>query len=503
MMKKIISAITASALLLSLSACGETSQKASESEETKYSSEERTTKKPTEESDDDSSEFEDSDINEAREQSYTEEISDSEKPEVTSVTISGKCEGDIAKIVHITDLFNVNMLHSGVVGLVGVPVDIDCRNNIKNMKLTFEYNPDELRGVPEKNLIVLYYDEREGMYGELSGDVDTDNHTVTVNIKRDGAYMLVDAYEWLSCWGADVSEYEYEKDSSSYETDWERQKDTGSIMELADKKWVAENAPYFSVSTPEELAGAVYYVNGLANGENVSIELTADIDLAGYDWKPMGWYGASSNCFSGTFNGNGHTIANMKINTGESETAFIGYGLNTYVTDVTFINAEVNGSAQTGVVGGEIYMSSVWDNITLVNCTVNGAGTDCSTIIGREAGTAFRDCTVKDVIVNGERSDYFSYRQKIVEETEVTETFKLERVGESFTFKRDDHDGFRNLGWVFERDGVELLDRNAENETEYDASWLFGTPGTYHVYLNAFIGETYIRVSNLIEITIE
>ncbi len=504
-MKKILAAVSILALMVPFAACGKDNEDRSETEKNISSA--------VETDDGDEKEASDQDIPEETTESYHDEqdapilqschktISNSEKPEVTMVTLSGVCSGNIKKLASVEDLYNINVLHSGVVGLIGVPIELSC-SGITDMELTFTYDPDSLRGVPENNLIFLRYDEGIGTYDEMYGELDTDSHTVSLKIPSGGVYMLVDAYQWLGCWGVDVSEYAYDTDRSAYQTDWERERNTGSIMDIVDKDWAMENAPAFHVSTAQELAGAVYYVNGIADGEAVSVTLENDIDLSGYDWVPMGWYNGSYHNFSGTVDGQGHTISNMKIISGYDDAGFIGYGLSTYVNNINFVNADVRGSSCTGVVGGQIYITDLWENITLTDCTVNGSSTDTGSVIGREAATAFKGCAVNNVTVNGEPFEYFSYRQKVVEETEVTETFKLE-MKDKYVFTRDVHDGFRNLGWVFERNGVQLLDRSAENETEYDGSWLFSEPGTYHVYLNAFINGTYIRVSNLIEIVVE
>ena len=41
------------------------------------------------------------------------------------------------------------------------------------------------------------------------------------------------------------------------------------------------------------------------------ISLTADIDLGGKEWAPIGGY---YHCFKGTFDGDGHTVSNFTIN---------------------------------------------------------------------------------------------------------------------------------------------------------------------------------------------
>lgn len=437
-------------------------------------------------------------------QSCFKTLNNSEKPEIIKVGFSGICDGNIKRLAEVRDLYGIDILASGVVGLVGSPIELTYYDSVKEPKLAFFYDKEQLRGIPEKNLIMLHYNTDDDFYDTVeSAKLDTDECSVTADVKESGVYLLADAYQWYSCWGMDVSKYKYDSDPTAYDTDWEREWDTGSIMELADKQWAKDNAPDFRVSTPEQLASVVYYVNGInTGGQSVSVTLEKDIDLTGYDWMPMGWKGSGDHQFTGTVDGKGHTIKGMEILDYDDDCGFIGYGINTYVTDICFEDCSVDSLYCTGIVGGQIYITKLWEGIKLKNCTVQGGISDHGTIIGREAATAFKDCSVENVTVNGKVNSYFSYRQQTVAETPVTETFHLD-MKDGYVFTRDEHDGFGNLGWVFERDGVQLLDRFAGNETEYDASWLFSEPGTYHIYLNAFIGSTYIRVSNLIEVEIK
>ena len=96
-------------------------------------------------------------------------------------------------------------------------------------------------------------------------------------------------------------------------------------MQLADKKWAFANAPDFHVSTPEELASAVYYINSFSKGEKYQIILEDDIDLSGYAWRPIGWtsggFGESHKLF-GTIDGQNHTISGMTIELGYVDCGF-------------------------------------------------------------------------------------------------------------------------------------------------------------------------------------
>ncbi|MBQ4534401.1 MAG: hypothetical protein IJA18_04300 [Ruminococcus sp.] len=430
-------------------------------------------------------------------QSCGKYIEESKKPEVTAVTFTGTCDENIRK--HVSISVSRHVLHNGVVGIVGVPLEIEYDETVSEPNIYLTYDPDELRGIPQKNLIMLHYNEWSDSYDTVMNAVhDEDKCAVSADISEYGVYLLADAYQWYSCWGKDVSQYEYERRPEDYPTDWERECETGSIMELADKEWAMENAPEFHVSDKTELASVVWYVNGISEDESVSVYLEDDIDLTGYDWKPMGWTdSASKHQFSGSVFGQGHTINGMTISSDYDDTGFIGYGLNVYVEDINFTNADVSATGCTGIVGGQIYQSYEWKNIS-VQGKVSGGTDDYGAIVGREAYMTLTGCTA-DVTVDGEPFEYLSYNQKIIDEVGIVETFHL-TMDEDHTVTRDEHEGFRNLGWMVEKDGVKVLHRIAEDELSYK---YFGiSTGEYTIYLTAYINGTYIRVSNIIQYTI-
>lgn len=427
-------------------------------------------------------------------------IENKEKPEVTKISFEGICSGNIKKLASVRDVYNINILHSEVVGLVGIPVELSYENEVKKPRLSFTYNTEELRGVPEKNLIMLHYSEKDGFYDTVENfKLDTDNCTVSADIEESGVYLLADAFEWYGCWGLDVSEYAYERDLTQYKTDWERECDTESIMTLANKQWAIDNAPNFKVSSAEQLASVVWYVNGI-NSDEVNITLEKDIDLSDYQWKPMGW-SHGSNRFSGTVDGQGHTIYGMTIMEDDVQSGFIGYGLGVTVKNINFVDAYVSASNCTGIVGGEIYTTpEPWENIS-VQGKVNGGSDDYACIVGRETAITFKNCSA-DVIVNGEPFEYLSYRQKRIDEVEIVETFNL-TLNDDYTITCDEHEGFMNIGWMVLKDDVQALHRIKENEKTLDThKWVGDSPAKYTIYLTAYINGTYVRVSNIIEYTL-
>lgn len=443
-------------------------------------------------------------------QSCTKTIDVPEKPELAKVTLTADCAGNLRKNASVDNVYNINILHSGVVGLVGVPIELEYNDTVTSPVLTFTYNKNELRGIPAKNLIVLHYNEADAFYDTIESELDARSCIVSFKVKEPGAYMLADAYQWYGTWGMDVSEYEYDRDTASYITDWERECYTGDIMKLADKDWALANAPNFTVATAEQLASVVYYVNGIGDNGSVSIALLDDIDLTGYDWVPMGWRNASDHEFIGELDGRGHTINGMTMLNcdGYGDVGFVGYSgaRRLEVHDISFTNARVHGGSCTGIVGGEVYGTIAWSNIK-VSGEISGVYNDYGAIVGRESALSFKNCSA-EVTVDGKHMEYFSYRQKLIGETEVTETFNL-TLNDDKTVTRDDHEGFRNLGWLIKRDDVQILQRSAEDprtkepELTLDTHrWVGDQPGKYTIYLVAYINGAYIRVSNVIEYTL-
>ena len=88
-----------------------------------------------------------------------------------------------------------------------------------------------------------------------------------------------------------------------------------------------------------------------------SYELVSDIDLSTLDedWMPLGFEGDIP--FTGTFNGNGYTISNLKIKNANSQNIGLFHTVanGAKVENVKFVNAEVNTTSYTkyaGVVAG-------------------------------------------------------------------------------------------------------------------------------------------------------
>ncbi len=173
---------------------------------------------------------------------------------------------------------------------------------------------------------------------------------------------------------------------------------------------LAESGDVIEIGTVEELAA----INDNLSGSYV---LTADIDLAGAEWTPIGAYAPSGesaeeqeipstqNAFTGTFDGQGHTISNLVINQPEGwAQGLFGCIANAQVGNFTLENATVDAQMMSADVVGYAYSSTV-SGVTLVNGTVTAHAGEMSAegmyggIVGAGMGSMIENCTAQADIV--------------------------------------------------------------------------------------------------------
>lgn len=81
--------------------------------------------------------------------------------------------------------------------------------------------------------------------------------------------------------------------------------------------WYDKTQTSFDISTPQELAGIAYLVNNnFTDFSGKSINIISDINLSGRDWMPIG---LGHYAFKGAIEGNNHTISNINITPGTSD----------------------------------------------------------------------------------------------------------------------------------------------------------------------------------------
>lgn len=116
-----------------------------------------------------------------------------------------------------------------------------------------------------------------------------------------------------------------------------------------------------NITTAAELAWLVE--QSYETFKDYTFKLTADIDLNNHEWKPIG----SRVSFNGTFDGQGHTVSNLKC-TNSPVGGLFAEIFNATVKDVT-VSGTVSFNTDNGVcqLGGIV--AYVMDNSTITGCT--------------------------------------------------------------------------------------------------------------------------------------
>ncbi len=193
------------------------------------------------------------------------------------------------------------------------------------------------------------------------------------------------------------------------------------------KTAIAEGLLYDDVSTytvtsAEGMFNFAKQVNESANSfSGKTVVLANDIDLENKAWTPIGQTGATQ--FLGTFDGNSHTIKNLKIDSsaqtgGSYSSGLFGWierhgedaGYLMAVKNLTIDNANVKGNHNVAVIAG--YLIGTIDNCHVKNAIVvcnhaneNACGDKAGVIAGiaAEAKALIKDCTAADSTVTAGR----------------------------------------------------------------------------------------------------
>lgn len=159
-----------------------------------------------------------------------------------------------------------------------------------------------------------------------------------------------------------------------------------------------KNDPY-QIGTAEGLKWFRDKVNNAKNAANniedtkICAELTKDIDLSGEAWTPIGIgdaFYAGTPSYSGTFDGKGHTIKNLSIDSSAHYVGLFGYVYGGTIRNLT-VSGSVKGSEHTGGIAGAAN-GGTFENCAN-QCAVQGGTTGGIIGFATEEGILIvRDC---------------------------------------------------------------------------------------------------------------
>ena len=172
----------------------------------------------------------------------------------------------------------------------------------------------------------------------------------------------------------------------------------GSWADGGGESGAAEDLGYIYDSNTKTYT--VYNANGLMNiaelvnggKTDINITLTADIDLTGKKWTPIGT--DYDNSYKGTFDGGGHTITGLTFTTNDEYAGLFGWlnragtVKNVVMEGVQITSHQIYGGSIGGVVG------SSWG--TIENCSVSGSVSGTvyvGGVVGAQIGGSITGCS--------------------------------------------------------------------------------------------------------------
>ena len=192
----------------------------------------------------------------------------------------------------------------------------------------------------------------------------------------------------------------------------------------------AEEAPSFGdgagtqedpwlITSKEDLIALAVFLNsgkaesfdteaaGIGNCHGYYFKQTADIDLTGVTWEPIGYSG--SYYFAGNYDGDGHSIKNA-ISTGKVDPdgfatagifGWVAFGSvkNLHVKNANFLAIGQNNYSYVGGIAGVCYGSSI-KNCSVVNSSLeskrNNNNNCAGSIVGYSTGGTFEKCAAEN-----------------------------------------------------------------------------------------------------------
>ena len=176
-------------------------------------------------------------------------------------------------------------------------------------------------------------------------------------------------------------------------TDWQAGGEytyTVSLAAAKDLGYTIESNGSYTVTSADGLMNIAKLVNG--GKTDINITLTADIDLTGKNWTPIGT--DYDNSYKGTFDGGGHTITGLTFTTNDEYAGLFGYlnragtVKNVVMEGVQITSNQIYGGSIGGVVG------SSWG--TIENCSVSGSVSGTvyvGGVVGAQIGGSITGCS--------------------------------------------------------------------------------------------------------------
>jgi len=256
----------------------------------------------------------------------------------------------------------------------------------------------------------------------------------------------------------------------------------GESGEAEDLGYSIQNDDSYTVYNANGLMNVAELVNG--GKTDINITLTADIDLTGKDWTPIGT--DYDNSYTGTFDGGGHTITGLTVTTNDEYAGLFGYlgnfGKAGTVKNVVMDGIQITCNHRLGYAGGVVGYSRG----TIENCSVSGSvsGTvSVGGVVGAQRDGSITGCS-SSATVKGTLNVGGVAGQTIFGAT-LTACYATGNV----IIEIDRTQNISGGGLVGFNDGISLLSCYATGNVTSTGS------STGYVHIGGFLGDNYITVT--------
>ena len=242
------------------------------------------------------------------------------------------------------------------------------------------------------------------------------------------------------------------------------------------------NTKTYTVYNADGLMNVAELVNG--GKTDINITLTADIDLTGKGWTPIGT--DYDNAYTGTFDGGGHTITGLTVTTNDEYAGLFGYlgnfGKFGTVKNVVMDGIQITCNHRLGYAGGV----AGYSRGTIENCSVSGSvsGTvSVGGVVGAQRDGSITGCS-SSATVKGTLNVGGVAGQTIFGAT-LTACYATGNV----IIEIDRTQNISGGGLVGFNDGISLLSCYATGNVTSTGS------STGYVHIGGFLGDNYITVT--------
>ena len=205
----------------------------------------------------------------------------------------------------------------------------------------------------------------------------------------DAAHGKVYNASELRCDGKVIGDAKYtnDADKETHRPDHQFHEVICTVCGQPDYSYLPMKDGFYQIADAAELALFAKYIN--FGNTALSAQLTDDINMADVTIEPIG---TEANPFCGTFDGQGHTISNLIINTGADCAALFSYVAPPCVIENMVLDetCTISGGANCGMIGmsvrnvyGDIYMRNLGNEGDVLGTDLN-----CGGIIGCNMGEA-------------------------------------------------------------------------------------------------------------------